>query len=1585
MANCIGLKEMFKDAGLYEKTDPARNKRFNFVSISGASINNLFSGNVKRDDSIDEIKTIIDSPDIFRKSEKLFKNINPEDINMFLSEDEKTIDDENIKGQLIKARSIAFHEITEQIKSSEDVKRNIIGSKDTETNRNKALEEIDNALIDENTGLLKITSLGLYESIGRKYLESIGLHIDRSSASLRSAKQVAEFNREVGKGIVKSLGENGLVVIDSSTSRENQKIMNNPNNSIFLNKDKISPSDKNSSVINVYGVKEFHYIKLNDKTFGVDSKNKNDLKEMISGKNTEKQDKASSKFTVLKTAMNVAYSINNIMTPRNLNTPNTDAGVHNAGNDAIKLTKTAQLALDGLARSPIYIQPHIIDFLKKVKDVIGNDKELTYKDIAKRMSSVISGQNKTTGKAYSEEILKNMFMIDNDKLNDLVSDKTEISRQISKTAPLALIISEIDTILEDTNDGKKPLYTDHTIVKNGRLTNMLNVLNVQSDKKFSRAAVATTPVDITLYNEDGTETTEFKYILEDLKDNYNVTEEIMNGERVAELISLIDAANEEGSSVANELMINMSHSGNPFKSSSLFDALNAIEIIYKIKKSISEGKNDINDITYVAGPDARASGATIMLLDNISNDSSQETLYKLGIIKQEKEIDGKKVYETIYETIDRLNSEGKSKEAKALKEGAYADVYDILVKVIEKMIKAPDKDGETTTSTKALTSTEIDNKNTADIISRLRDKAFTKTRDILKDPIMTFIYGQSHKNNQKEFGKQLVDNIFNGMSVSDIENEYKKMEVKLNDGESIYSDEARLRLADAYSISLGAVIVNKMEEHFDKKLFKEYHDEITRKMEKLTNYADDAGYTYSHSDAGVLTPLAMHDKRSLFEPKLEEGKKGITLEDYIKLRKHNAPLTKRFQNIDNDTSTQFSIDVINQTTAKVLPQHLKDSSGVELSYAKYFRKLKKEYNNKIFQDKINSEGWKKASKALRIAAIDKFFNDNYRANVRKFEQELNKKYKGSGSSNKKANKLINDELDAYIKNIKSSEDYKSQEEEIIKDVNKKVGESVNEELKKERKEKLELLKNNVVDAKETYAKNQDAENQDDNKKALDKAIKELNNYKYAWSEGIEPSAHIHDQIKGGIKFSMEFEKYYNESLLELTNSYDFLQALQLEIEYAESTKKSLNEKEKKEYAINYDSDVWKSINERIAKKRERLNRDTFPLENKSFGNLSLMSKENMKIDSLSTGASKNKEDIDNTEIVETDNKTVGDAEEKTIARDASTSPFDEDFDDTKVNSVQKVLEQYKKDENIEKENAKLLEYIQDNVKFEMNYSKQLAYDFFTGEGVTGNYDWKDNVVTIADFDGLRNDKEMMKMLSIEQVNQDDSVKDIDTASTQINMIISEINKRNIKFTTKLHESVHAAVYNYMRSNKGKAYSEEMTKLYEVVKQAAEANPDMFTTNKSYWAKDVDEFLAEALSKPELIKDLMKIDVEGNLITGAEKSMFDKIIDMVIEALGLSKKEDKLNMHKYLLDSFKSAVEANRDGKEYSSNKAPDSNSLDDSINPNSDKFDKESFIKDNALFEVSKELNDILISEKISNSQVIDLIDKLNKETGCAR
>ena len=276
-------------------------------------------------------------------------------------------------------------------------------------------------------------------------------------------------------------------------------------------------------------------------------------------------------------------------------------------------------------------------------------------------------------------------------------------------------------------------------------------------------------------------------------------------------------------------------------------------------------------------------------------------------------------------------------------------------------------------------------------------------------------------------------------------------------------------------------------------------------------------------------------------------------------------------------------------------------------------------------------------------------------------------------------------------------------------------------------------------------------------------------------------------------------------------------------------------------------------------------------------------------------------------------------------------------DDTIPFSVQQVLEQYKKDENIEKENAKLLKYIQDNVKFEMNYSKQLAYDFFTGESIAGLYDWKENVVTIADFEGLKADKEMMKMLSIEQVNQNDSVKDIDTASTQINMIISEINKRNIKFTTKLHESVHAAVFNYMRSDKGKVYNDEMTKLYEIVKESAKSNPDMFTTNKSYWSKDVDEFIAEALSKPELIKDLMKIDVEGNLITGAEKSMFEKIIDMIVEALGLYTKEDKLNMHKYLLDSFKAAVEANKDGKEYMSSKAPEVEYQKDSKYPSTSK------------------------------------------------
>ena len=262
----------------------------------------------------------------------------------------------------------------------------------------------------------------------------------------------------------------------------------------------------------------------------------------------------------------------------------------------------------------------------------------------------------------------------------------------------------------------------------------------------------------------------------------------------------------------------------------------------------------------------------------------------------------------------------------------------------------------------------------------------------------------------------------------------------------------------------------------------------------------------------------------------------------------------------------------------------------------------------------------------------------------------------------------------------------------------------------------------------------------------------------------------------------------------------------------------------------------------------------------------------------------------------------------------------------KVFSVQQVLEQYKKDENIEKENKKLLEYIQDNIKYEMNYNKQLAYDFFINKrNETGYYNPKLNVVTIADFDGLKNDEDMMRMLSIELINEaDNGDKEIKIISDTVKSVINDIDAYNVTFKTKLHEAVHAAVKNYMDSEKGKAYSKEMNKMFEVVKQASEANPEMFKANKEYWKKDVDEFLAEALSDPELIKDLMKIDTEGNLITGAKKSMFDKIIDMVVEALGLSKKEDKLNMHKYLLDSFKAAVEANRDGKEYTDLKAPDS-------------------------------------------------------------
>ena len=91
----------------------------------------------------------------------------------------------------------------------------------------------------------------------------------------------------------------------------------------------------------------------------------------------------------------------------------------------------------------------------------------------------------------------------------------------------------------------------------------------------------------------------------------------------------------------------------------------------------------------------------------------------------------------------------------------------------------------------------------------------------------------------------------------------------------------------------------------------------------------------------------------------------------------------------------------------------------------------------------------------------------------------------------------------------------------------------------------------------------------------------------------------------------------------------------------------------------------------------------------------------------------------------------------------------------------------------------------------------------------------------------------------------------------------------------------------------------MKKLFDIAKGKKEEIKIMtmeLDLSDTYWYKNVDEFVAEGLSNPQLMLALLKIEVPG-----MEKlSVFEEFIKTVVEMLGLT--SNKENMYSLLLDS-----------------------------------------------------------------------------------
>lgn len=206
--------------------------------------------------------------------------------------------------------------------------------------------------------------------------------------------------------------------------------------------------------------------------------------------------------------------------------------------------------------------------------------------------------------------------------------------------------------------------------------------------------------------------------------------------------------------------------------------------------------------------------------------------------------------------------------------------------------------------------------------------------------------------------------------------------------------------------------------------------------------------------------------------------------------------------------------------------------------------------------------------------------------------------------------------------------------------------------------------------------------------------------------------------------------------------------------------------------------------------------------------------------------------------------------------------------------------------------------------------------------IPGEYDTATNTVYIAEKPSVAETEYAvnegleyiaLELYKVDAATTDEKMKiiaefvDMNKAKVLAN-VLESVEKVNGTHSL-VHELVHAGAINFMRENKDHPATQRINDLYEEAMaqkdtvQRLAASTDVVST---YWQKNVDEFLAEALSNPGLIYALSNIKTESK--EKLSKGMFREIVETLIDMLGLTKKTAD-NVLEFTMDGFAAIMEA----------------------------------------------------------------------------
>jgi hypothetical protein len=187
----------------------------------------------------------------------------------------------------------------------------------------------------------------------------------------------------------------------------------------------------------------------------------------------------------------------------------------------------------------------------------------------------------------------------------------------------------------------------------------------------------------------------------------------------------------------------------------------------------------------------------------------------------------------------------------------------------------------------------------------------------------------------------------------------------------------------------------------------------------------------------------------------------------------------------------------------------------------------------------------------------------------------------------------------------------------------------------------------------------------------------------------------------------------------------------------------------------------------------------------------------------------------------------------------------------------------------------LLTTIKDKTGVKVTNSTRRAFDIFANPKTF--YAWygtAKNTIEFPDFKGLLADKKLIARLA--------AVRKETLQETQ-QLVSGEIGTF-LEAMTEVHEYIHAGSMKFMAENPNDEKTRYVDRLYqEVTSNAKKENLKILNIQGGYWTKDRDEFLAVALSNPDMIQYLNRLKVkEGN----KRISRFTQLVNKLAQMAGI---------------------------------------------------------------------------------------------------